>query len=450
MFEHKLKLPQLEPLSLVATLISAYPEEDYYVYEKPAESWHIALGVQAALVLTPTTTTLRRFGHPAVNEPWEGDISAIARRFSQNEGGDGWNLYGQAAFEYAAHVQGISNGRFSEEGWPLLSLMVPRAEITFRDGSAAIHAREVDTLMAIRTLLIKGVQPYSDDRSPFLIDLESGKEDYQRVATQVINEARAGLYQKITLSRQVCLPKHQRIDMLGTYLRARPRHTPSRSFLIKFMDREVLGFSPELVMSCNRQTVVTQPVAGTRALLARSTGTEDDTIVSQNLGLRRDLMNDPKEIAEHAMTVRESLNDMNPICQPNTTGVSEFMEIHERGSVQHISSMVIGMLKDGKDAWDAFDVLFPSVTACGGPKAAAIKVIPQLEKQPRGLFSGAILRFNSQEFEAPMVLRSAFQEPGKSWIQAGAGTMALSTPEREFEETSEKLASVAPYVVLEN
>lgn len=437
-FEHTLVLRQTNPLALVETLIRAYSKEDYYVYEKPADAcWHIALGIQAGLVLTPTTMTFTHFNRPEVKRTLQGSIPDIARRFFQTEGGVGWNVYGQAAFEYAAHIRGVLNAATSsEEQWPLLSLMVPRTEITVSHQSVTVRTRDIDTLTEIRTLLTGELQLRSDYKvSP--IDTEIGRDDYLRVAGEVLDEIRSGRCEKVTLSRQVNVSR--RMDMLGTYLQARPKHTPSRSYLVKFMEREVLGFSPELVMAVRGRTVSTEPVAGTRAL---------QTSDADKADLRKDLHSDPKEIVEHAISVREAFREMEAFSQ--SVKVDNFMSTLERGSVQHIASEVTGTLKDDKDAWDAFDVLFPSITASGIPKTASIEAILRMEEESRGLYSGAILMIGENEFEACLVLRSAFQEPEKSWIQAGCGMVGLSTPEREFTETIEKFAGIAPYVVCES
>lgn len=437
-FEHALVLRQADPLAVIEALIGAYSEEDYYVYEKPVDGcWHIALGIQAGLVLTPTTMTLTHFSRPAVKTALRGGVTDIARRFCHSEGGEGWRVYGQAAFEYAAHVRGVRSGVAStEEKWPLLSLMVPRTEITVNHQSVTIRTRDIDTLTEIQELLAGELRLRADYKvSP--VDTESGRDDYLRAAGAVLNEIRSGRCEKVTLSRQVNVPG--RMDMLGTYLQARPKHTPSRSYLVKFMEREVLGFSPELVMAVRGRRVSTEPVAGTRALQASDSDKAD---------LRKDLQSDPKEIVEHAISVREAFREMELFSQ--NVKVDEFMSTLERGSVQHIASEVTGTLRDGKDAWDAFDVLFPSITASGIPKTASIEAILRMEDESRGLYSGAILMVGENEFEACLVLRSAFQESGKSWIQAGCGMIGLSTPEREFTETIEKFAGIAPYVVCEN
>ncbi len=127
------------------------------------------------------------------------------------------------------------------------------------------------------------------------------------------------------------------------------------------------------------------------------------------------------------------------------------MSIKHRGSVQHLGSRVTGRLSQEADAWSAFDVLFPSITASGIPKDSALQAISRLETRPRELYSGAILLLDGKDFfEATLCLRTVFQDPTKQWIQAGAGIISQSNPERELTETGEKLASIAPYIVYES
>jgi salicylate synthetase len=125
------------------------------------------------------------------------------------------------------------------------------------------------------------------------------------------------------------------------------------------------------------------------------------------------------------------------------------MSIKERGSVDHLGSSVHGQLSPNADSWAAFNVLFPSITASGIPKDIALNAIDHLETRPRELYSGAVLLIDPKEdfFEATLCLRIVLQDSTNSWIQAGAGIIAQSNPDREFTETNEKLASVAPYIV---
>jgi salicylate synthetase len=136
------------------------------------------------------------------------------------------------------------------------------------------------------------------------------------------------------------------------------------------------------------------------------------------------------------------------VCAPGTVRVADFMSVKERGSVQHPASDVVGRLADGRTSWDAFAALFPAVTASGIPKAAACDMIRRSESGERGLYSGAVLTVDADgAIDAALVLRSVFRRNGRTWLRAGAGIVAQSTPERELEETVEKLRSVSRFLV---
>ena len=124
------------------------------------------------------------------------------------------------------------------------------------------------------------------------------------------------------------------------------------------------------------------------------------------------------------------------------------MTVRERGSVQHLGSTVYGLLSEGMNRMDALEALFPAVTASGIPKAESVDAIMRLDGSPRGLYSGAVAMFSADgSMDAALTLRSAYEQDGQTWLRAGAGIIAESTPEREFEETVEKLTTLAPYLV---
>jgi anthranilate/para-aminobenzoate synthase component I len=123
------------------------------------------------------------------------------------------------------------------------------------------------------------------------------------------------------------------------------------------------------------------------------------------------------------------------------------MTVRERGSVQHLASRATGRLADDRGPWDAFAALFPAITATGCPKPEALRTISRYESEPRGLYAGAVFTVDAGgSLDAALVLRTVFQRDGRSWLRAGAGVMGQSTPEREWEESCEKLRSVAPHL----
>lgn len=158
------------------------------------------------------------------------------------------------------------------------------------------------------------------------------------------------------------------------------------------------------------------------------------------------LLSDPKEIHEHAISVKPALEDLAAVC--DDACVTEYMTVQERGTVQHLASTVTGRLRDGRTAWEAFAALFPAVTAADIPKAPAYSLIRALEGRPRGLYAGAVLTCDTDgTLDAALVLRGVFQRHDRCWLQAGAGIVQQSRAEREHEETCEKLRSIALHLV---
>ena len=270
------------------------------------------------------------------------------------------------------------------------------------------------------------------------VSIDAGRDWYLGAARAAVADIHAGLLEKVIISRRV--PVGRDIDMAATYRAGREANTPARSFLLRLDDMEAAGFSPETVAVADGDgRVSTQPLAGTRAL---GRGAETD----RALGV--ELATDPKEVYEHAISMRSSWLELASVCVPGTVRVDEPMELRYRGTVQHLGSLVSGQLAAGRSPLDALAAVFPGVTASGLPKAAACACISRIEPVARGLYAGSVLRLGSDgTLDAALVLRSVYQANGNAWLQAGAGIVGVSRPEREFEETGEKLASVAAYIV---
>ncbi|WP_235783756.1 salicylate synthase [Amycolatopsis orientalis] len=343
-----------------------------------------------------------------------------------------WRAYGWAAFELA-HVL---HDTASASG-PLACLMIPRAEVRLDGASALVRAAtesEVDELAERLAVAIAPETP-ADARVP--ADLDHDAAAYREMVAAAVGDIRAGKLDKVILSRVV--PVEGDLDLAATYLAGRRGNDPARSYLLRLGGWEAAGFSPEIVARVTADgRARTQPLAGTRAL-------DGDAL---DVARRAELYRDAKEVFEHAISVRLAAAELDEVCAPDSVGVSEFMSVRERGSVQHLGSDVAGDLADGKTAWDALTALFPAVTASGIPKAAACEAIGRLEPGPRGLYSGAVLTADADgSLDAALVLRSVFRYEGRTWLRAGAGIVAQSTPDRELEETREKLRSVSRFLV---
>jgi anthranilate synthase component 1/salicylate synthetase len=266
----------------------------------------------------------------------------------------------------------------------------------------------------------------------------TGAKEYRKIVNLAVREINDHKLQKVIFSRVV--PVEHEIDFVGTYVSGRRGNSPARSFLLHLDGVEATGFSPEIVIKvCEDGRVVSQPLAGTRVL------TEDP---AENERLRAELLSNSKEVYEHAISVRAACDELLGVCTPKSIIVEEFMAIRERGTVQHLASRVVGHLAEGRRAWDAFGAAFPAVTASGVPKDAAYASIRAHEGEARGLYGGAVLTVDQDgAMDAALVLRAVYRQNGRTWLQAGAGIVGQSRPEREFEETCEKLDSVARFLV---
>ncbi len=261
---------------------------------------------------------------------------------------------------------------------------------------------------------------------------------YRSRVAKAVEEIAAGHYHKVILSR--CVPVPFPLDFPATYRLGRRHNTPARSFLLSLGGIRAVGYSPELVAAVQGNgVVVTEPLAGTRALGHGA---------ARDRKAREELQSDPKEIVEHTISVRGALREIGEVARSGSASITDFMTVRERGSVQHLGSTVSARLHPSKDRIDALEALFPAVTASGIPKAAGIDAILRLDETPRGLYSGAVTLFSADGgLDAALTLRAAYEQNGRTWLRAGAGVVAASQPEREFEETCEKLATLAPYLV---
>lgn len=428
--ESKIRLAG-DPLAAMSRLASAGIHEDYVVYENGG-LWAFAGGVLAEVRLDRTGARLSGVREEFL--PWDGAPLRQVQDLLDAISVEGWRAYGWAAFELAYAKDGdrvrVGNER-------LLHLVVPRTEVRLQYGWAHVRAADERTLGAALTVLGTRSSVASPMSSP--VDVRrDGAEDYQRAVKLAVEEINAQRFQKVILSRTVRVDRE--IDLVGTYVSGRRGNQPARSFLLRLDGVETAGFSPEVVVQVAEDgRVVSQPLAGTRMLT-------DDR--GENERLRTELLSNAKEIYEHAISVKTACDELHPVCVPSSLTIEEFMAIRERGTVQHLASRVAGRLARGRHAWDAFGAAFPAVTASGVPKDAAYACIRAHEGGVRGLYSGAVLTVDSGgAMDAALVLRAVYRRDGRTWLQAGAGIVEQSRPEREFEETCEKLESVARFLV---
>ncbi len=224
------------------------------------------------------------------------------------------------------------------------------------------------------------------------------------------------------------------LDEVAIY-RALRRINPSPYlFLVRFPDFAVVGASPELLLQVEGERMTTHPIAGTRPRGADEA--EDERLAEE-------LRSDPKERAEHVMLVDLGRNDLGRVARPGTVAVTRYMEVERYSHVLHLVSHVEGRLRPDLDALDALRAVFPAGTLTGAPKVRAMQLIAAAEGERRGCYGGAVgyLGYDGN-LDTAITIRSAVLREGLAHIHAGAGIVAGSVPEREFEETEHKAAAL--------
>ena len=425
---------EIAPADLAAALAAALPERDddeYLLYEHDGQ-WVLAVGALAMVELDRDELRIIRDG-VTQRQTWSGRPGpvlgeAVDRLLLETEQAFGW-----ITFEFGAYRFGLQE-RLAPQA-PLARVFLPRTRIVITDHTVRLYDAEDRHREMVGRLLAESLPAAT---SASAIDVGVDTTDYRGRVGAAIDEIAAGRYHKVILSR--CLDVPFALDFPSTYRLARQHNTPSRSFLLRLGGVRALGYSPEVVAAVHDDgVVVTEPLAGTRALGRGA---------ARDRQARDELESDSKEIVEHAMSVRSSLREITEVAEPGSAAVIDFMAVRERGSVQHLGSTVTGRLDPSKDRMDALEALFPAVTASGIPKAAGVDAILRLDESPRELYSGAVVMFSADGgLDAALTLRTAYERDGRTWLRAGAGIIGASDPDREFEETCEKLTTLAPYLV---
>jgi anthranilate synthase component 1 len=237
---------------------------------------------------------------------------------------------------------------------------------------------------------------------------------------------------------QVVLSNRLAADVEGslfdTYCVLRETNPSPYMFYFSSDDIEIAGAAPETLVKLRDGVVSTFPLAGTRP---RGATPEEDA------QLERELLCDPKELSEHNMLVDLGRNDIGKISDFGSVKVEEYLTVERFSHVMHLGSTVTGRLRDGLGGADAVNALLPAGTLSGAPKIRACEIIGALEGNRRGIYGGAIgyLAFNG-DMDTCIAIRIAFKKNGRVFVRSGAGIVADSVPETEFQECINKAQAV--------
>ncbi len=255
------------------------------------------------------------------------------------------------------------------------------------------------------------------------------QEDFERDVLRIKEYILAGDVFQALLARRISTPHDFDGSTLYRCLRAL---NPSPYMYHLVLDGvEIVGSSPELLLRVADGRVTVRPIAGTRK---RGTSPEDDD------ALAAELLADDKERAEHVMLVDLGRNDVGRIAQYGTVRVTDLMKVERYSHVLHMVSQVEGELLPGYSALDAFRATFPAGTMTGAPKVRAMQIIDELEPVRRGPYAGALgfIAAGDQRMDLAITIRTCVMADGVASVQAGAGIVHDSVPEREWEETETK------------
>ncbi len=272
------------------------------------------------------------------------------------------------------------------------------------------------------------------ESAPFeIVSDEALEERTFKDGVQAIHERIvAGDLLQAVLSRR--LTGRSSLSALEGYRRLRSTSPSPYLFYIDFGAYQLLGASPESLVRLRNGIASIRPIAGTRR---RGRTAEEDRQLEQ------DLLADPKERAEHLMLVDLARNDLGRVCKPGSVTVSRNMEIEHFSHVMHIVSEVEGVPDEGIEGPQVLRAAFPAGTVSGAPKLKAIEIVSALERFDRSFYAGAVGYFDVHGgFDTCITIRSALVKEGLWHLQSGAGIVFASTPDREWEETNEKLAAL--------
>ncbi|MEW6398277.1 MAG: anthranilate synthase component I [Bacillota bacterium] len=254
------------------------------------------------------------------------------------------------------------------------------------------------------------------------------REEFCQAVRRAKEYIRAGDIFQVVLSQRLEAPLHS--SPLSVYRVLRAVNPSPYMFFLDLGDMQLAGASPEMLVRVEDGWVETRPIAGTR--LRGRDAVEDEV-------LARELLSDAKERAEHVMLVDLGRNDVGRVSQPGTVRVTEFMRVERYSHVMHIVSAVRGRLCPDADAFSALASCFPAGTLTGAPKVRAMEIISDLEPVERGPYGGAVGYFAfSGNADMCITIRTVQMRRGRVVVQAGAGIVADSDPDREYEETLAK------------
>jgi salicylate synthetase len=424
------QLAPTDPLAAIESLTKEGLAEHFWIYSSEEET-RIALGIAGQVVVSGDLIEAEWDDKITASETATDPFAQTSRLLDTMPIED-WRAFGYIMFD----TSGFYYPYPFRSATPQMRFIIPQTELVFTDKETQIRTLE-NTDRITASIQDSTLDTHNSPNVP--APNTSDRELYERQVSGLIKEIRAGQLAKAIISRQVHLPG--RIDIFSTYDSIRQNNPAARTFAFQQEGLSGVGSSPELLMKTEQDGgILTNPLAGTRP---RGSTPEMDK------ELRAELLSDPKEINEHVISVRLAKEELESVCRLGSVSIRPFMDVAPFRTVQHLSSSVRGNLADDHTLWDGLRVLFPGVTVSGIDKRTAIEKIADLEQRARGAYAGCVGWVSSHgASDFAITLRSAFEDENGVSISAGAGIVADSVPEREYEETAHKMRTIQTQLVL--
>jgi len=300
-----------------------------------------------------------------------------------------------------------------------------------KTGEAFYYYFGESRLKEIEAIVKESCNPETLSYSNLKTNLE--KEEFENIVIKSKEYIVSGDIFQVVLSRKYELSLHG--SLIPFYATLRRINPSPYMYFLKMGKHQIVGASPEMLVRVEDRTVETFPIAGTKQRV------RDDPVKDEILA--QELLHDPKECAEHIMLVDLARNDLGKVSEPGSVHVPELMRVYKYSHVQHIVSRVIGKLRRGYTCYDVLKAVFPAGTVSGAPKIRAMEIIEELEPVRRGPYAGAVGYFSyNGNADFAITIRTLIAKEDKAYIQAGAGIVADSIPEKEWFETEYKASAL--------
>jgi len=319
------------------------------------------------------------------------------------------------------------------------NVILPKERISEK-GKTAIYNKAVKKIESIQDDFNKQVDEFVPNRNykNYKITSNCSKREFEDMVRKAKVHIKKGDIIQVVPSQRFKLRAVK--EPFTIYRSLRSLNPSPYMYFLQLKDMYLVGASPEMLVRCEDGIIETRPIAGTRP---RGKNEEED------VRLAKELINDIKERAEHLMLVDLGRNDLGRVSKPGTVEVDEFMSVEKYSHVMHLVSAVKGRLDNKRyDIYDVLKAAFPAGTVSGSPKIRAMEIIDELENTRRGPYAGCVGYFSfSHNMDTCITIRTILIKNGFAYIQAGAGIVADSVPEKEYFETVNKAKALIEAII---